>query len=325
MEKIAIIGAGLAGLTLAKGLHGSAEITVFEKSRGFGGRMPTRYTDSYHFDHGAQFFTIKDDLFRSFLAPYMDQGIVQRWDGRFVALDGDAAVTKELDDFEPYVCAPKMNVLGKALADGLTVHRQTRVETIDRAGSKWKLIDDAGTDLGVFDWVISAAPAQQSAALLPPSFAEYDRVKTTQMLGCFTLMLGFEDDLNLGFSGAFVNDSSIGWVAVNSSKPGRPGGYALVINSNNDWAEKHIEDDLGAVKARMIADASALLDRDLARAAHVDLHRWRYAFIDQQYGAAALIDKDQKLAACGDWCIKGRVEAAYYSAQSLLQHLKAVI
>jgi len=112
---------------------------------------------------------------------------------------------------------------------------------------------------------------------------------------------------------------------VNSSKLGRPNSYALVINSDNHWAERHIEDDLDTVKARMISDASALLDRDLTRAAHIDLHRWRYAFIDQQNGSTALIDNDQKLAACGDWCIKGRVEAAYDSAQSLLQHLKATL
>ena len=43
MTKIAIIGAGLAGLTLARALPAHAEVTLFEKSRGIGGRMATRY------------------------------------------------------------------------------------------------------------------------------------------------------------------------------------------------------------------------------------------------------------------------------------------
>lgn len=324
MQKIAIIGAGLAGLTLGKSLNGVADVTIFEKSRGFGGRMPTRYSDSYHFDHGAQFFTIRNDSFRSFLSPYIQDGLVQRWEGRFVAYN-NGEITKELDSFAPYVCAPKMNVLAKAIAAGQNVQRQIRVARLEREGVRWRLYNDKEENLGEFDWVISAAPAQQSADLLPQSFSQYERVKQTQMLGCFTLMLGFEKDLELGFNGAFVNESSVGWIAVNSSKPGRPDGYALVINSTNDWAEAHIEDDFDAVKAHMISEGSALLNRDLNSAAHVDLHRWRYAFIDHQDGDAALIDEDQKLAACGDWCVEGRVEAAYESATALSAKIKSFL
>ncbi|MDE4959738.1 NAD(P)-binding protein, partial [Francisella tularensis subsp. holarctica] len=39
MIKIAIIGAGIAGLTAAKILKDSAQVIVFEKSRGVSGRM----------------------------------------------------------------------------------------------------------------------------------------------------------------------------------------------------------------------------------------------------------------------------------------------
>lgn len=41
-QKIAIVGAGLAGLSAAKELESSAEVTVFDKSRGVGGRLATR-------------------------------------------------------------------------------------------------------------------------------------------------------------------------------------------------------------------------------------------------------------------------------------------
>ncbi|MFZ9092741.1 MAG: NAD(P)-binding protein [Planctomycetaceae bacterium] len=43
MKSVAIIGAGLSGLTLANRLQNRAEVTVFEKSGGFGGRMATRH------------------------------------------------------------------------------------------------------------------------------------------------------------------------------------------------------------------------------------------------------------------------------------------
>ena len=59
MKKIAIIGAGISGLTLAHQLKAHADIVVFEKARGVGGRMSTRYGDQFEFDHAAQFFTAR--------------------------------------------------------------------------------------------------------------------------------------------------------------------------------------------------------------------------------------------------------------------------
>jgi predicted NAD/FAD-dependent oxidoreductase len=44
-DRIAIIGAGLSGLILARALSQHASVNVFEKARGVGGRMSTRYAD----------------------------------------------------------------------------------------------------------------------------------------------------------------------------------------------------------------------------------------------------------------------------------------
>lgn len=66
--RIAIIGSGLAGLTAARTLmQAGHEVTVFEKSRGVGGRMSTRQTEFGSFDHGAQYFTVRDDRFRTLM------------------------------------------------------------------------------------------------------------------------------------------------------------------------------------------------------------------------------------------------------------------
>ena len=51
---IAIVGSGIAGTTLARLLTDdspSTEVTIFEKSRGVGGRMATRYSEQLEFDH----------------------------------------------------------------------------------------------------------------------------------------------------------------------------------------------------------------------------------------------------------------------------------
>ena len=59
MLNIAIIGAGLSGLTAANILREHANVTVFDKAKGPSGRLATRRADPYSFDHGCQFFSAK--------------------------------------------------------------------------------------------------------------------------------------------------------------------------------------------------------------------------------------------------------------------------
>jgi renalase len=61
---IAVIGAGMAAITCARTLvQAGHQVTVFEKSRGLGGRMATRSSPFGTFDHGAQYFTVRDARF----------------------------------------------------------------------------------------------------------------------------------------------------------------------------------------------------------------------------------------------------------------------
>ena len=64
MKHFAIIGAGMAGISAARTLvQAGHRVSVFEKSRGAGGRMATRETPFGNFDHGAQYFTVRDPRF----------------------------------------------------------------------------------------------------------------------------------------------------------------------------------------------------------------------------------------------------------------------
>ncbi len=83
MTRVAVVGAGLSGLTLAARLRAHADVTVFEKSRGYGGRLATRRAAPFAFDHGAQFFTARTTAFREFLAPLIEAGVVDTWLARF--------------------------------------------------------------------------------------------------------------------------------------------------------------------------------------------------------------------------------------------------
>ena len=80
---IAIIGAGIAGITAARTLvQAGHHVHVFEKSRGAGGRMSTRDSNVGTFDHGAQYFTVRDPRFEAALATTPD--LCRRWSANAV-------------------------------------------------------------------------------------------------------------------------------------------------------------------------------------------------------------------------------------------------
>jgi renalase len=325
MTRIAIIGAGLSGLMLARGLHDVASVTVFEKSRGIGGRMSTRYQDAFSFDHGAQYFTAKTPEFRKFLEPHIASRLVQDWQPKLVTLEHwiqSQAVTAT-EGF--YAAVPRMTSLCKSLAEDIDVQHQREIKRIERVDGVWHLTTSDGIDAGIFDWVISTAPALQTQRLLPKNFSGQDKLKDSRMNGCFTLMLGYENAPTIEWDAAKIVGSPIGWIAVNSSKSGRPMGFSLVVQTSNKWAEAHLEDPTDAIEARLMDELAKLTRTDVSGPTYTSLHRWRFASTQTAAGAPYLLDKDNRLAAGGDWCIRGRVEAAFTSARMLADAMRQEI
>lgn len=316
LPKVAIVGAGLAGLTLAGRLGVRAQVKLFEKSRGLGGRMATRYAGAYEFDHGAQYFTVETAAFDAFLDPYKASGLIAAWPEEVAALGGARVSSRT-----KYVAAPRMNQLCKTLGADLDITVQTRIERLVRAGDTWTLISDAGEAHAGFDWVISAAPAPQSQAVLPDDFAGQAMLAKTRMTGCFSVMLGFAEPVALPFVFAKCAGGPVGVIAVNAAKPGRDTACSILLQSTNEWAETHMEDDLDTVAAVLIRAAGELSGVELGRADHRAVHRWRFAATPEPAGAPFLLDAEKSLAACGDWCGAGKVEAAFTSAASLAEAL----
>ena len=324
MTRVAIVGAGLAGLTLARALDGRAAVRVFDKSRGLGGRLATRRCGAYQFDHGAQFFTARSDEFQAFLAPCLEQGAVARWDAEFVELDGaHIGHRRSWADGPPhYVGVPAMNALPKAIAAGLDVVLETRVAGVTRDGGQWQLQATDGGELGAFDWLVLAVPAPQAHELFPDS---ENFVPDPPMTACFSLLLGFNAPLAIDWQAAFVGGADISWISLDGSKPGRPEATSVVVHSTNRWADANIDAGHERVVAHLAAELGRVAGIDAARAAHVDLHRWRYANIGMQAGGECFVDAGRRVAAIGDWFIQGRVEAAFTSARDLARTLEPLL
>ncbi|MBT3504474.1 MAG: NAD(P)-binding protein [Piscirickettsiaceae bacterium] len=315
MTNIAIIGAGLSGLTAATKLNQHANITVFEKAGGVGGRMATRHAAPYSFDHGAQFFLARTAEFKAFISPMLTQGIIAPWDGCFAEFENKKIILKRqwVEDKPHYVGVPGMNAIAKYLSRDLNVRLDVKVQSITKKNDKWQLDDDQGKTLGEYDWVIPTTPAQQASELLPSSLSCYPKLDEIKMKACFSLMLGFEHDLSLAFDAALVRGNDISWISVNSTKPGRGKPFCLLVHSTNQWADDHLYDGSDQVMEYLSSQTSEVIGFDLSGAAHKSLHGWHFANIGKQTGETHFLDMEQQIAVCGDWFIQGRVEAAFTS------------
>jgi phytoene dehydrogenase-like protein len=94
-QKIAVIGAGIAGSACAHALMlAGHEVDVLDKSRGPGGRLATRRVEwvdrqgqacTTRLDHGAVGLTARSDALRSFLEAALDAGWLAEWAPRQAA------------------------------------------------------------------------------------------------------------------------------------------------------------------------------------------------------------------------------------------------
>jgi predicted NAD/FAD-dependent oxidoreductase len=323
MPRIAVVGAGLSGLIAARSLsdHGFG-VRVFEKSRGVGGRMATRRTDGQTaFDHGAQYFTVRDRRFRRYVDSWIQDGLVEPWRGRIVVLREGQIVEKK-GPGDRFVAKPGMNSIAKHLAADLDIQFETTVNTCRENGQRRTLVSDSEDDLGEFDAVIVAVPAPQAAELVNDVTTLSRPARSARTNGCWAVMLAFDEPTVMTFDAAFVRDSAISWIARNDSKPGRhSAAECWVLHASSEWSEANIDRMPEEILPQLVDEFWRITSRAPREAAYCSVHRWRYALPSQPLSQSCLFDAQAMIGLCGDWCVGPRVEAAFLSGMALAGRL----
>ncbi|MFB0613321.1 NAD(P)/FAD-dependent oxidoreductase [Aurantiacibacter poecillastricola] len=303
---IAIIGAGMAGLTCARRLSGMGHtVRVFDKGRGPGGRMSSRRVEldgkTLRFDHGAQYFTVHDERFRRQVEEWEADEIVAPWPA---AKEG------------PWVGIPAMNAPIRAMAAEAEVRFGARIDSIRKVGTVWRLSGEGAPDTG-FDAVISAVPAEQVAPLLSPNAPDIAQLaEATTSEPCWTVMVAFEDRPDL--ADTIRHAGPIGWAARNSSKPGRGEGECWVVQGSPEWSRENLEAEKEAIETLLLEQLRNLAGGTLPAIRHASAHRWRYAMCGDA-GVGAIWNGNEHIGACGDWLHGPRAENAFLSGWELAQ------
>ena len=254
------------------------------------------------FDHGAQYLTARDPAFRALVEAWSDLGIAAIWP----PAGADA-----------WVGVPGMNAIIKHMASAHVVQWGHIVTGMVRRHDHWWLMDKAA-EVGPFDAVVLAIPAEQAAAILSLHDFEMARIALlARSQPCWTTMLGFDQPLDM-LPSVLRNQGNISWAARNSVKPGRDGPEAWVVQASRCWSHAHIEASPEEVSAMLCAALSELASYPIPQPVAAVSHRWRYA-LSAGTGDGALWNQTIGLGVCGDWLLGPRVECAWLSGRMLAE------
>lgn len=320
---IAIIGAGLAGLSCAQALKAQGhQVHLFEKSRGVGGRMSTRVFETWACDHGAQYFTATDPTFKQQIERWQAAGACQVWDARITSFDADG-----WQEIKPsagrFVGTPSMTAPAKQLAKEQDIQFSTTIDQLERHTHGWTLhCKETGPIEQIFDTVLLAIPSKQAQALvLKHSSSMHQFCQDAVMVPNWTLMVYASAPLPLSFDAAFINQGLFAWLARSSSKPGRQSGEAWAAQATSEWSAAHeslTKEQAGPLLAAGFESLTGY------RPEQFQCHLWRFARLAQPHSSGIRFDPTLRLGVCGDWTTNEKVEGAWLSGQALARTINTV-
>lgn len=320
---IAVVGAGVAGLSCSRILSQEGHsVKIFDKGRFAGGRLASRTRDENQFDYGAQYFTVKNERFESFLHDHIESGAVSLWDGR-VAEVVDGEPVRKKDSTKRYTANPYMRSLAELIFNDKRCNLMHQIESIQKNNSRWSLNGSKRNSDSTERF--SHSDADYLVLNMPPAqiqnLIDINWLHSIELSACIAGMYTFDSSLNVDADCIFVNDSIVSWAARDSSKLMRPGGERWVLHASPEWSRSNYDRD-----DRLLTDAllEAFLNLLQIPSPEIDFskcHRWKFAKPEPALNIGCHFDTDLKIGFCGDWCNGARVEGAFVSGELLAEKI----
>jgi renalase len=347
----------MSGLACAASLIESGlDPVVFDRGRVVGGRISRKQVESsldesYSVDHGAPYMQVSGHNFSSVVHQWIRNGVCVGWNPRIGELrDGEVHFVSSYSDL--VIATPSMSCLPSHLAQGVHVRVSSNVQRIQREGETWRVqykqFNDQSEHVESFDWVLIAAPAEQSLRLVTQinpapdlMIHELRKIKsTTVWIGILLMeapLVDLPDVLRL------IDHEVIDQIIMDHQKPDekpdrasdelKSGNSArLVIHARSEWSFQQRESDPRQVQLMLSESVRGVLSEigvsqdDVARMPEsMVVHRWGLAQPKQPLSHKCIIDQGLKIGLCGDWMMDhsgwGGVERAWESGTALAQRV----
>ena len=282
--KVAVVGAGVAGLSAASALHDAGhEVTVHEAAGSVGGRLASVRAHGTVADVGAQYVTVRDDGFRDALRGLLEAEALVPWADELPYWESGVVHPPRGPSESRYVSPEGMDVVARWLARTLDVRLRSRVSDVRVLGA---------------DAVVVAVPAPLAEELV-------GRVPAVAMTPCLAWVAGYGDAPPPAWNGLFVNGHPlVEWVAVDSSK--RRGPETVLVS--------HLVDGVRPLRGQLEAALGELVAPWASRPRWVVSRWWEHARVRQPLSDGAL--RADGVVVAGDWCAGSRVEGAFVSGRA---------
>lgn len=308
--RIAIIGAGFAGIAAAQTLRAAGcRTVVFEKSRSYGGRCATRNWEGDVVDHGAQYFTVGSSEFARAIR-VSAQLEVHPIEALLVHQNG-----RPFPEKKRYYHRGGNNRLARALAEGLDIRFETLVPPPAALTRGWQVCGEP------FDRVLTTAPLPQSAALFGVALDAPDTYEP-----CLTLLARYWGEW-LGrtperYGLAHQPGGALLWSACENHKARRiqPGRTVFVLHASSSFSRHYWDADPQEWGRLLRAESEAAWG---VLPAHFDSqfsHRWLFARLARPL---ELPPFPEGVVYTGDAASDSRVESAWLSGVQAAERLLA--
>ncbi len=331
MVEVAVIGAGIAGLTCARRLQAAGKtIVLIDKSRGLGGRLATRRLAGTHADHGVCYLQAKDSQFQAWIDELVSGGILQVWTNGIHRLSADGVLQSPTKS-APYYAAPMgATSIAKYLGRDLEIIGDKLITDISPIDNGWRLsTKDPEFSLTAAQVIIATPPAQAlNIARESIGAQSIEQLASVQFTRSITTIAVYpETDQNAATAIPWqgiqcIEHPTLAWIGLDSSKQIEPKQPVLVIQSSAAFAEQYFDaPDLSIIGQKLIDEIAPFIPT-LHAPELVQVHRWGYAFtknpLSERFLTAQTI---APLYFCGDWCGGNRVESAYLSGMALADRI----
>lgn len=306
-----VIGAGLAGLSAARLLADAGRaVRVIDKGRSVGGRMATRRIDDAVLDHGAQFFTVREERFDAIVSEWTSAGVAREWCRGF---DGD-------DGHPRHVGTTGMTGIAKHMSRELDVECGTLAFAVVPRSHGWTVQIDDGRTYDC-DEVVVTCPVPQAYALLHSGDIELpESVRSIDYERTLGLLVTLDGDASvLPPPGGVQNpDDVFSFVGDNRAKGISPRS-ALTFHAHPQWSAAHFDDDHDSVTELLLDAARRHLGG--ADVTTVQLKKWRFATPMTTFPERCWVEPSGTLALAGDAFAGPRVEGAVLSGLAAAEAL----
>ncbi|MGM0520070.1 MAG: NAD(P)-binding protein [Campylobacterota bacterium] len=302
---IAIVGAGFSGCylySLLKEKDPKLDVKIFEKSRGTGGRLSTKYIENKFCDYGTPYFEATEPDFIYFCNKLVKKEILTKTTNTYIPKSG-------------------INKMCSALIDKNDLIKQTKIVSCEKIDKKYLLKDDNQNCYKNFDYVFITIPATQVLQHHIELQEDIKRqLKTVSYTSVATLIL--YSNKNFTINRDIQNSEFFKKVVNNSLKYNYNNFYSYVFHVNENYSTSNNYKSKDELKEEILNYIKYFQNSDLDTNIDKISHLWKYAFVEKRLkNRGFYLTLDKTFGLCGDYFKHKNLQGSFLSTKELFENL----